>query len=336
MALIDVVKYNAPDDSSFVWKYPSEKLKIGTQVIVNQGQEVLFVKGGQALDILGPGTHTLNTGNIPILEKLINLPFGGNTPFTAEVWFINKTVKRDLKWGTQKPIQIFDNTIGFPVSVRSFGKWGVRIDNSRAFVIQITGSQTFTDDQKINDYFTGEILQSLSKIIASAININNISILQITSSLDELSKLSRDMMAKEFERFGLEIVNFNIESINIPEEEMKKIQNVFEKTLEAKELSKVELGAGFSAIKTFEVLNAAASNESEGSGGSVGAMLGAGIGLGAGLPLGSQLGQKMDIQNENKSTDPSQKLKKLKELLDEELITKDQYDIKREEILKDF
>ena len=77
MALIDRVKYDALDDTSFVWKYPSEDLTIGSQVIVNLGQEVIFVKGGQALDLFEPGTHTLSTGNIPLLNKLINLPFGG-------------------------------------------------------------------------------------------------------------------------------------------------------------------------------------------------------------------------------------------------------------------
>ena len=338
MALIDRVKYDAPDDSIFVWKYPSEDLKIGTQVIVNQGQEVIFVKGGQALDLLEPGTHTLSTGNIPLLNKLINLPFGGDTPFTAEVWYINKTVKRDLKWGTPSPIQIMDSTLGFPVSVRSFGKWGARIENSRSFVSQIVGSQLKADDTKINDYFIGEIIQKLSNIIATAINVNKISILQITSSLNELSKFASELMKKEFERFGLEIVNFNIESINIPEEEMVKIQNVFEKTLEAKELSKVQIGGAFSAIKTFEVLNAAADNQSDGGGG-VGGFLGAGIGIGAGLPLGSQMGQKLDItgnQNKENKTEPSDRIKKLKDMLDQGLITEDQFNQKREEILKDL
>ncbi len=338
MALIDRVKYDSPDDTSFVWKYPSEDLKIGSQVVVNQGQEVIFVKGGQVLDLLEPGTHTLSTGNIPLLNKLINLPFGDKTPFTAEVWYINKTVKRDLKWGTPAPIQIMDSTLGFPVSARSFGKWGTRIENSRSFVTQIVGSQLTADDKKISDYFIGEIIQNLSNIIATAINVNNISILQITASLNELSKFASELIIKEFERFGLEVVNFNIESINIPEEEMEKIQNVFEKTLEAKELSKVQVGGAFSAIKTFDVLNAAAENPSDGGGG-VGAFLGAGIGLGAGLPLGSQMGQKLDIsgkQSKENNPEPSERIKKLKEMLDQGLITEDQFNKKREEILKEL
>ena len=88
MAIIDVVKYTPEDDNSFVWKFPSEDLRLGTQVVVNEGQEAIFFKGGVALDIFTAGTYTLSTGNIPLLNKLINLPFGGNTPFTAEVWFL--------------------------------------------------------------------------------------------------------------------------------------------------------------------------------------------------------------------------------------------------------
>ncbi len=335
MTLIDRVKYDAPDDTSFVWKFPSEDLKIGSQVIVNESQEVIFVKGGQALDVLPPGTHTLTTGNIPLLNKLINLPFGGDTPFTAEVWYINKTVKRDLKWGTPAPIQVMDSTLGFPVSVRSFGKWGARIENSRSFVTQIVGSQLTADDQKVHSYFIGEIIQNLSKTIATAINVNKISILEVTSALGDISKLVNQLIEKEFQRFGIEIVNFNIESINIPDEEMEKIQKVFEKTLEAKELSKIQVGGAFNTIKTFEVLNNAAENPAEGVG--VGAMLGAGIGLGAGLPLGSQLGQKLDInEKQDTSQDPTDRLKKLKDMLEQGLITEEQFNLKRDEILKDI
>ncbi|MDC3322021.1 SPFH domain-containing protein [Alphaproteobacteria bacterium] len=344
MAFIDRIKYDSPDDTSFVWKYPSEDLKIGSQLIVNESQEVLFVKGGQVLDLFGPGTHTLSTGNIPILNKLINLPFGGETPFVAEVWYVNKTVKRDLKWGTPSPIQVMDNVLGFPVSVRSFGKWGARIDNSKSFVTQIVGTQLTADDEKIKNYFIGEIIQKLSSVISSAITANNISMLQITSSLNELSKFANDLMKKEFERFGLEIVNFNIESVNIPEEEMGKIQEVFAKKMEATELSKVQVGGAFNAVKTFEVLNTAAENPGDGMG--MGAMMGAGIGLGAGLPIGNQMGQKLDIgdnkktdTNENQSKnniDPSERMKKLKKMLEDGLITEDQFTKKSDEILNDI
>jgi len=228
-----------------------------------------------------------------------------------------------------------DSTLGFPVSVRSFGKWGARIENSRSFVTQIVGSQLTADDQKVHSYFIGEIIQNLSKTIATAINVNKISILEVSSALGDISKLVNQLIEKEFQRFGIEIVNFNIESINIPDEEMEKIQKVFEKTLEAKELSKVQVGGAFNTIKTFEVLNNAAENPAEGVG--VGAMLGAGIGLGAGLPLGSQIGQKLDInEKQNTTQDPTDRLKKLKDMLEQGLITEEQFNLKRDEILKDI
>ena len=332
MALIDVLKHDQPSDEEFVWKFPSEDLKIGTQVIVNESQEAVFVKGGEVLDILGPVTHTLSTGNIPILNKLINLPFGGDTPFSAEVWFVNKTVKRDLKWGTPSPVPLMDLTLGFPVSIRSFGKWGARISDARPFVTQIVGSQVGADSIKIRDYFIGEITQKLIEVVSSCISNEQVSILQISTSLNKLSEETVKNIKEEFGRFGLEVINLNIESINIPEDEMVKIQDVFSKAMEARELSKVQVGGAFSAIKSFEVLNAAAENPGDGSG--VGAMLGAGIGLGAGLPIGQQLGQQINVEeNKNTAEEPTDRLKKLKAMLDENLITEDQFNSKRDEIL---
>ena len=233
MALIQIIKYEAEDDNMFVWKYPSDQIRLGAQLIVNEGQKAIFVKGGQALDIFEPGTFTLTTGNIPLIDKLINLPFGGDTPFAAEIWYINTTVKRDLTWGTPSPIPLMDSNLGFPVSARSFGKWGARIVDVRSFVTQIVGSQSFADATKINDYFIGEIIQSLTSNLSSAITSGQTSILQISSFLTPLSKSSADLIKIEFDKFGVELVNFNIESINIPTDELKRIQDVFAKTLEA-------------------------------------------------------------------------------------------------------
>ena len=332
MALIQVIKYEAEDDNMFVWKYPSDQIRLGAQLIVNEGQKAIFVKGGQALDIFEPGTFTLTTGNIPLIDKLINLPFGGDTPFAAEIWYINTTVKRDLTWGTPSPIPLMDSNLGFPVSARSFGKWGARIVDVRSFVTQIVGSQSFADATKINDYFIGEIIQSLTSNLSSAITSGQTSILQISSFLTPLSKSSADLIKIEFDKFGVELVNFNIESINIPTDELKRIQDVFAKTLEAKELSKVNVGAGFSAIKSFEVLNNAAENPSEGS---IGGMLGAGIGLGAGFPLGQQMGQNLTT-SQNAEESSTDKLRELKKMLDENLISEEQYNLKRDKIIEEM
>ncbi len=333
MALVDVLKYEAPDDSIFVWKHPSNQVKIGSQLIVGEGQQAIFVKGGQALDCFDPGTHTLVTGNIPLIDKLINLPFGGDTPFSAEVWFVNTTVKRDLRWGTPSPIPLMDATLGFPVSARAFGKWGAKIDDVRSFVTQIVGTQSDASSDKIHRYFIGQIVQSFSKFLSGVIARGEASILQVSALLTELSNEASKDISDELSKFGVNLVNFNIESINIPDEEMAKIQDVFAKTLEAKELSKIEVGGAFAAVKSFEVLNNAAKNQSDGS---LGSMLGAGIGLGAGLPIGGQLGQQLNVSPDKGEEDSTDKLRKLKALLDEGLITQEQFDTKRDQILGDL
>jgi membrane protease subunit (stomatin/prohibitin family) len=333
MAIIDVVKYTPDDDDAFVWKFPSEDLKLGTQVVVNEGQEAIFFKSGVALDIFTAGTHTLTTGNIPLLNKIINLPFGGNSPFTAEVWYTNKTVKRDIKWGTTSPIPLRDPLIGLPVNVRSFGKWGVKIIDSRSIITQITGAKIGTDAFKIKEYFNGEIIQKLSATIASAMVKEKISLMDINAYLNELSAHTQQNIVEEFEKYGLEIVNFNIESINISEEDMKNYQDKFSASAEV--LAAKASNVDYKTVKSFEILQASAENPSAGSG--LGGMLNAGIGLGIGLPLGQQMSQNINIQqNPIDQDDPVLKLKKLKQMLDEGLINQEIFDAKRSDILKDL
>jgi len=133
MAIIDVVKFEGPPDV-FAWRYPNQELGTWTQLIVHESQEAILYKGGQALDSFSAGRHTLSTANIPILSNIINLPFGGKSPFTAEVWFINKMRSLDVKWGTSAPIQLQDPKYNIIVSVRAFGQFGVQISNPRKFL----------------------------------------------------------------------------------------------------------------------------------------------------------------------------------------------------------
>jgi len=336
MALINVVKYIAESDEEFAWKYPSDGIILGSQLIVNEGQQVIFVKGGQALDVFQAGTYTLATGNLPLINKLINLPFGGDTPFPAEVWFINTTVKRNLPWGTPSPIPLMDAKLGFPISARSFGRWGARIVDPLSFLTQIIGSQVTADATKIYEYFVGKLIQVLSESISKTIHSGEASILEIGTQLSKISEETIGTAKLEFEKYGIELLSFDVESINLPDEELKKIQAVFEKTLEAKELSKVQLGGAYAAIKSFEVMNSAAQNEGDNS---MGSLVGAGIGLGAGLPIGQKIGQNMDIEpdgHQNTKRSNVDRIKELKALIDEGLISEEDFAKKRDEILAEI
>jgi membrane protease subunit (stomatin/prohibitin family) len=336
MAIIDVVKYDAGTDTILVWKYPGEELRLGTQLIVNQSQEAVFVKGGQVADVFGPGTHTLSTGNLPFLNKIVNFPFGGKTPFTAEVWYVNKIVKRDLKWGTKGAIQIIDPLYNFPVSVRSFGQWGLRIADSRSFVSQIVGTLKTTDTARIEEYFAGEIVQKLSNELARYFVEKNVSVFQVSAKLNELSAFTQAGISPEFERFGIEIVNFNVERISIPAEEQQKFQEILAKRMEMEQLSSVKVGQGYIAARTFDTLEKAAQNESGLAGGLLAGGLGLGMGMGAGVQVGQQVGQAMSVQSQPVAApadDPMAKLEKLKKMFDAGFITQDDFGKKKAEIL---
>ena len=336
MALIDRIKYDAPADDVLVWKFPSEDIRLGAQLIVNESQEVLFVKGGAILDSFTAGTHTLSTGNIPLLRKLVNLPFGKKTPFSAEVWYVNLTVKRDLKWGTKGPIQVIDPIYNYPVSIRAFGRWGIRIKDARSFLVQIVGSQLGAEAAKVESYFTAHIVQCLSDQLARFFTEQSVSAFQANAKLNELAAFTITAIAPEFERFGIEIVNFDVERISIPEEEQAEFQKILGKRMEIEQISKANVGQAYTTMRTFDTLEKAAQNDGSSTGQFLGAGLGVGAGLGAGIPIGQQVGQAMNVQPNQDENDPSVKLQKLKQLLDGGMISQDDYDKKKAEILENF
>jgi membrane protease subunit (stomatin/prohibitin family) len=339
MSLVNQIKFDSPSDNILVWKYPSENIKLGSQLIVNQSQEAIFVKGGKALDVFGPGTHTLSTGNLPIISKIINIPFGGKTPFTAEIWFVNKTIKRGLKWGTKGAIQLIDPVYNYPVSVRAFGGWGLRVDDCQSFVNQIIGTMSLSVSEKIEEFFISEIIQKLSDTIANVLVQDKVSVFQISSKISDISINTQDKIISEFGRFGIEIVNFNVERISIPQEEQKKFQEILGKKMEIEEISKANVGQAYTTMRSFDTLDKAAQNEGGGAGQILGAGLGIGMGLGAGVPIGNQVGKNINVGSDSnegpkeESTDPMVKIKKLKMMLDEGLITQEDYDNKKNEIL---
>ncbi|MEI6122332.1 MAG: SPFH domain-containing protein [Bacteroidota bacterium] len=285
MAIIDVVKYDG-NDTEFVWKFPSDNLRLGTQLVVKQAQIAFFVKGGKVLDPFESGTHTLKSLNIPILHKLINIPFGGESPFQAEVWYVNLISKLDNKWGTPIPIQLEDPLYGIVVPVRAFGQFGLKISEPRLFLETLVGTINIYSAEKIVDYFTGKIVTAITTAIGKKIISEKISVLQMSMYLDDLSKFCELALKDEFARFGIDIVNFYIMSINIPETDSSviKLKEIKEKAMYIKTVGKDV----YSFDASLDVLKTAAENE-----GNAGGMMGAGMGLGMGLGVGGNMGNQM-------------------------------------------
>jgi membrane protease subunit (stomatin/prohibitin family) len=336
MATIDRVKFDSSSDETLVAKFASEELRLGSQLIVNQSQEAVFVKGGEACDVFPPGTHTLSTGNLPLLSKVVDLPFGRQTPFTAEVWFVSKTVKRDLRWGTKAPIPLIDPRYNYPISVRAFGRWGVRVSDSSLFVREIVGTLRIADSAKVLEYFTGEIHQRFSNILAGFFASEKVSIFDANTRLNDLSSTSATAIRPELEKVGIELVNFNVERVSIPDEDLAMMQKVLGRRMEIDQISKATVGPAYTTMRTFDTLEAAASTPGGATGAMLAGGLGLGMGVGAGVPLGKQAGEAMDARPQSPATasgDPVARLQSLRRMLNGGLITNGEYEAKKKEIL---
>lgn len=289
MAIIDRVKYDGPGNV-LVWKYPAEDLSWGTQVIVNQSQEAIFFKGGQALDVLGPGTHTLRTANIPLLRGLIKAPFGGETPFAAEIYYINKSVNLDVKWGTNSPIPVLDPKFNVYLPVRAFGQFGIQVADSRAFVVQLSATNPQFTTEQLSNYFKGVLLTKAKDYIAETIVKQKINLLEISAYLEEMSGSIQEKLSADFGKFGVKLVNFYLNSVDVPEDDDTVVR--LKKALADKAELDI-MGDKYAQKRTFDVLDKAAGNESGGAGAIMGAGLGLGAGLGVGQAMGGQVGAAM-------------------------------------------
>lgn len=281
---IDRIKYNGEEDE-LVWKFPYENLSIGAQLIVNQTQEAIFVKGGAIADIFGAGTHTLSANNIPVLQKLINIPFGGNTPFTAEIWYVSKTIRRNLKFGTPQPIDLLDPLYGVSIPVRSFGEYGIQIIDSSAFLQQMVGTLHLFSTDDIIEQFKSLITQKLTASISKFIVQKKVTIVEINAYIDDVANYVRDAINEEFAQYGVRIASFNIASLNFDKED-SNVQKILDSQSEAQK-RRME-GYSYQQERQLDIMETAAGNE-----GGAGQMMGAGMGLGMGLGVGGAFGQQM-------------------------------------------
>lgn len=287
MAIIDVVRFDGLKSRDWlIYKYPSEELVLGTQLIVQEGQVALFVKGGVVADHFYPGTYTLSTENLPILKSLVNAPFGGQTPFSAEVYFVNTTVRLDVNWGTPDPIQLIDPKYYVKLRIRAFGQMGLRVLDAPTLFKEVIGGMQKADLvklDKIKEYYRGLLAIKVKSAIADSIITNGISALEISVKLEELSEKVKEQVSSGFEKYGFSVVNFFVQSINFPDEDFEKINKI----LEDKAAFEIMGDDRYVTKRSFDVYEGAATNES----GVAGAFAAGGVGLGAAMGMGSSMGQ---------------------------------------------
>lgn len=298
MAIVDVIKYGG-EPNIMAWKYPNEELGTWTQVIVNETQEVVFVKEGKILDILGPGRHTLLTENIPILANFMKIPFGGKSPFTAEVWYINKAYGLDVKWGTAPAIQLEDPKYHVFIPVTAHGQFGIRVSDSKTFLTKLVGTlSTFEHDTMVK-YFRGLFISHVKNDISTYLIKKGISILEINAYISEISDELEKTLKPEMEEYGISLENFYVTAIEAQEgdDAVKKLKDALSKRAEMD-----IVGYDYNIARSFDTLESAAKNEGSGSN-----LMNAGIGLGMGLGVGGKLGNQMGNVASKLETEPSKK-----------------------------
>ena len=358
MAIIDVLKYDGPNDV-LVWKWRSEssssreeELRMGSQLIVNQSQEACFFKGGELLDVFGPGTHTLSTKNLPFLSKLVGLVYGGETPFSAEVYFVNKTVSMDAKFGLI-PFNMVEPTFKVPIPVSCRGSFALMVKDSKRFLTNMIGTVKDFNTKTLSELFRGVISENVKNTITKISREQNLSPLELESIVYEVGTAVKSIINEHLQEFGIEIKLFNIESIPVIDEDqrVKDVVAQFQKIMAADVDERLRLKRRaenlevYKVERSFDTTEKAAENLGGGEGGDAGGtggIIGTMIGLGMVNPIAQQMGDMMAKNTPNAhqggsvsaSEEAIKLLKQLGELKDAGVLTEDEFAQKKKELLE--
>lgn len=222
MAIATVIKFEGSPDA-LVWKFPTEDFNATSQLIVDETHEALLVVNGNAADLFGPGRRTLSVPNIPIANKLINIPTGGESPFPCKVFFINKVHQMDLLWGTQAPIALEDPLYDIFMHVMANGSMSINVADSRKFMLKMVGFRDEFNAEELIQKFRG-IISSHVKDCISKIMINGLlSYFMINAHLFELSGVIKERLDKVFDEYGITIQFFNLETVEVPESDYQAV-----------------------------------------------------------------------------------------------------------------
>lgn len=223
--LASIIKYEC-DSDTLVWKHPVEDFNLGSQLIVHESQEAIFFRDGQALDLFGAGGYTLETQQIPILEKFYKLPTDTGGTFHSEVYFFNLAHQMGIKWGTAEKINMLEPQTGAPIALGARGILNFRIANARKLLLKLVGTggkltrQDLLEDGEghIKNYFRSMIQLTVSTKLAEIITAEKMDILTLDQQRMRISAAMLSSLKSSFEEYGLAITEFLIMGIMLPQQ----------------------------------------------------------------------------------------------------------------------
>lgn len=276
---IDIIDWPNQDPDTLVWKFPryDNEIKMNARLTVREGQQAVFINEGKIADVYGPGMYTLQTQNMPILSTLKGWKYGFESPFKVDVFFISTHQMVNQKWGTRNAITVADDRFGM-IELRAFGTYAFRVTDGGKFIKEIVGVDALYTSEDI----AGQLRSTVATRFTNAAASGGIAIEQFAANLDSLSETVKEKLNTDFDNYGLQITNFLVENVSMPEDVKKEI-------FEYSRLNKIDMQklAQFKAANSIET---AAANEG---------IAGMGAGIGVGVGVGNMMAQTMNQATAN-------------------------------------
>jgi membrane protease subunit (stomatin/prohibitin family) len=272
---IDIVEWTDDSRDTIVWRFPrhENEIKMGARLVVRESQTAVFVNEGRIADVFAPGTYTLETQNLPVLSTLKGWKHGFESPFKAEVYFVNTRQFTDLKWGTRNPVILRDAEFGM-VRLRAFGAFSLRVSDPAALLRELAGTDPQFRTEEVQEYLRQLIVGRLAGALARA----GVPVLDLAGQQERLGGLLAGILTKELSPVGIAVPKFVIENISLPDEVERAVDT-------AGRMAVVGDLSRYTQLQAADAMRDAAANP----GGGAGEGLGLGLGLAAGQRMGGAL-----------------------------------------------
>jgi len=331
---IDIIQWTEDAQDILAWRYPmaDREIQNGGVLVVRESQLAIFVNEGQIADVFGPGTHKLTTQTLPVLTYLKNWDKLFESPFKSDVYFFSTRQHVDQKWGTAQPITLRDADFG-AIRVRAFGNFSFRVADAKRFHTEISGTREVFSSSDMDGQLRGLVLQNISNAIAAS----GVAFLDLAANQGHFAQVLTTQLAPEFEKIGLQLDAMTVQSVSLPDE----LQKVLDQ--------KIGMGMVGGDMGKFMQYQTAQALPKFAEGGAAGSLAGDAMGLGAGVALGQVLAQNLQAglhpapgaapagSSAAASVAPQDvmaTLEKLGELKAKGILTQDEFDAKKAELLK--
>ena len=318
---IDVIEWPNPGDDTLMWRFPAEdqEIQTGAALVVRESQQALFVDEGKTADLFGAGTHLLTTQTLPLLTNLKNWDKFFASPFKSDVYFFNLRQQLGRRWGTAQPVTVRDSEFGV-VQLRAFGMYDYRISDPAKLFSEVTGVVAQYSREALDEPLRNVVMTRLASVFGSS----GIAFLDMAANQVLLSQKMAELLAPDFARLGLTLERFSVESITLPE----AIQKALDERISMGVVGDLNR---YTQYQTASAIPLAAQNE--------GGLAGIGAGVGVGAAIGQAMATNMNAApaaapQAAGNNDPQARLAQLKALLDQGLITAEDYEKAKAEVLK--